>query len=409
MSSGLGLRPEQVSRLRDEYEANPKQDKAEKPKGRKAEKQQCHQATQPPSCQREIAFFFLPISLNPMPKNTTPSVNTDRRRHLKTQLALAWTAAGALTGSSLFAADGVKVNYPTRPIKMIVPWPPGQATDLAARVLSQEMSKLIGTQIIIDNKAGAGGGIGTDAVAKSAPDGYTILAGSSGPVTVSPLLLKTPYDVDKELIPVAMIGLSPYVLVTATNFPAKDIKELVELFKSNPGKYTFATSGTGATAHLITEAFNAALGIQGIHIPYKGSIPALTDVVSGQVHYCIETAASVMPLIRGGKLKAYGVSLEKGSAVTPGITAMATSLDLPGFDMGAWLGLMVPTGTPKEVIEKIAIATEKAMTSAEVKQSFNTIALEIDYRRSDEFIKYLKNIRTAFAEVIKKNNIKVDA
>jgi len=352
-----------------------------------------------------------------MPKSPSPSelmnsiasTNQERRRYLKAQLAMALVGSGAVSVTSTFAADAVKINYPTRPIKMIVPWPPGQATDLAARVLSQELSKLIGAQIIIDNKAGAGGGIGTDAVAKSAPDGYTILAGSSGPVTVSPLLQKTPYDVEKELIPVAMLGLSPYVLVTATNFPSKDIKELVELFKSNPGKYTFATSGTGATAHLITEAFNAALGIQGVHIPYKGSIPALTDVVSGQVHYCIETAASVMPLIRAGKLKAYGVSLEKGSSVTPGITAMASSLDLPGFDMGAWLGLMVPTGTPKDVIEKIAVATEKAMSSSEVKQAFNTIALEIDYRRSDEFIKYLKNIKTAFAEVIKKNNIKLDA
>ena len=341
--------------------------------------------------------------------NSSASTNQERRRYLKAQLAMALVGSGAVSVTSTFAADAVKINYPTRPIKMIVPWPPGQATDLAARVLSQELSKLIGAQIIIDNKAGAGGGIGTDAVAKSAPDGYTILAGSSGPVTVSPLLQKTPYDVEKELIPVAMLGLSPYVLVTATNFPSKDIKELVELFKSNPGKYTFATSGTGATAHLITEAFNAALGIQGVHIPYKGSIPALTDVVSGQVHYCIETAASVMPLIRAGKLKAYGVSLEKGSSVTPGITAMASSLDLPGFDMGAWLGLMVPTGTPKDVIEKIAVATEKAMSSSEVKQAFNTIALEIDYRRSDEFIKYLKNIKTAFAEVIKKNNIKLDA
>jgi len=352
-----------------------------------------------------------------MPKSPSPSelmnsiasTNQERRRYLKAQLAMALVGSGAVSVTSTFAADAVKINYPTRPIKMIVPWPPGQATDLAARVLSQELSKLIGAQIIIDNKAGAGGGIGTDAVAKSVPDGYTILAGSSGPVTVSPLLQKTPYDVEKELIPVAMLGLSPYVLVTATNFPSKDIKELVELFKSNPGKYTFATSGTGATAHLITEAFNAALGIQGVHIPYKGSIPALTDVVSGQVHYCIETAASVMPLIRAGKLKAYGVSLEKGSSVTPGITAMASSLDLPGFDMGAWLGLMVPTGTPKDVIEKIAVATEKAMSSSEVKQAFNTIALEIDYRRSDEFIKYLKNIKTAFAEVIKKNNIKLDA
>ena len=349
-----------------------------------------------------------PIKNSPPRDSMSGGEDPKRRQFLKTQILLALATAGMINSPASFAADAPKNNYPTRPIKMIVPWPPGQATDLAARVMSQEMSKFIGAQIIIDNKAGAGGGIGTDAVAKSTPDGYTILAGSSGPVTVSPLLQKTPYDVEKELIPVAMLGLSPYVLVTSVNFPAKDIRELVDMFKSTPGKYTFATSGTGATAHLITEAFNAALGIQGVHIPYKGSVPALTDVVSGQVHYCIETAASVMPLVRGGKLKPFGVSLEKGSIVTPGIPSMASTLDLPGFDMGAWLGLMVPTGTPKDVIDKISSATEKAMSSAEVKQAFNTIALEIDYRRSDEFIKYLKNIRSAFSDVIKKNNIKVE-
>ena len=177
-----------------------------------------------------------PIKNSPPRDSMSGGEDPKRRQFLKTQILLALATAGMINSPESFAADAPKNNYPTRPIKMIVPWPPGQATDLAARVMSQEMSKFIGAQIIIDNKAGAGGGIGTDAVAKSTPDGYTILAGSSGPVTVSPLLQKTPYDVEKELIPVAMLGLSPYVLVTSVNFPAKDIRDLVDMFKSTPGK-----------------------------------------------------------------------------------------------------------------------------------------------------------------------------
>ena len=296
--------------------------------------------------------------------------------------------------------------YPQRPIKLMVPWPPGQATDLAARVLGQELSKILGQPFIIENRAGAGGTIGTDAVAKAPADGYTLLAASSGPVTISPLFAKTPFDSEKDFAPIAMLGLSPYLLVTGPDFPAKDAKELVALVKANPNKYSFASSGTGATAHLICESFNAALGLQATHVPYKGSVPALTDVISGQVAYCIETAGSTLPFVRNGRLKAYGVSLEKGSSVTPGIPPLATAAGIPGFDLGAWFGMMAPANTPRPIVEQLTSVLEKAMQTPEMKKAFDGIAIEIDFRKNEDFTRYLKMVSSVFSDVIRRGNIK---
>jgi tripartite-type tricarboxylate transporter receptor subunit TctC len=321
-----------------------------------------------------------------------------------------WLGQASVLGAAslwgVHAPASAQGAYPNRPIKLMVPWPPGQATDLAARVLGQELSKILGQPFIIDNRAGAGGTIGTDAVAKAPGDGYTLLAASSGPVSISPLFTKTPYDSEKDFQPIAMLGLSPYLLVTNPDFPAKDAKELVALIKANPNKYSFASSGTGATAHLICEAFNAALGLQATHVPYKGSVPALTDVISGQVAYCIETAGSTQPFIRNGRLKAYGVSLEKGSSVTPGVPPLAVAAGIPGFDLGAWFGMMAPASTPKPIVDQLTSVLEKAMQTPDMKKAFDGISIEIDFRKPDDFNKYLKMISASFADVIRRGNIK---
>ena len=299
-------------------------------------------------------------------------------------------------------------NYPNRPVRIIIPWPPGQATDLVARVLAQELTKAFGQQVIADNRAGAGGMIGTDVAAKATPDGYTILAASSGPVTVNPLLQKTPFDVDRDLLPVANVGLSPYLLVTNPQFPAANVREFVALVKANPGKYSFASSGTGATAHLIAEWFNGRAGLKVTHVPYKGSSPALTDVIAGQIAYAIETLAATMPHVKSGRLKAYGISLAKGSALAPGIEPLATGANLPGFDVGAWIGVMVPAGTPKPILNRIAAAVETSMQSPEVRERIAAVGLEVDYRRTEEFTRYLKEQKARFADIIKSGNIKID-
>lgn len=333
---------------------------------------------------------------------STQDHNPSRRKILGAASALALTSGMGLS-------VGVKAQsaYPNKTIKMIVPWPPGQATDLGGRALAMGLSRVLGQSIVVENKAGAGGMIGTDMAAKSAGDGYTILAGSSGPVTVLPLLQQTPYDVQRDLVPVAMMGLSPYVLVTAPDFPAKNAAELVKMIKANPGKYTFASSGTGATAHLIAESFNAALGLKAVHVPYKGSSPALTDVLAGRVTYCLETAAATMPFVRDGRARAYGVSLLKGSVVTPGMPTLAKAAGIPGFDLGAWLGVMVPKGTPKEIVAQLSEAMKKVLQSPDVAEIFMRIAVEIDYRPTEEFTRYLNATSKQFAEVIKANDIKV--
>ncbi|HYK15771.1 MAG TPA: tripartite tricarboxylate transporter substrate binding protein [Burkholderiales bacterium] len=299
-------------------------------------------------------------------------------------------------------------DYPNRPLRMIVPWPPGQATDLVGRVMAQKMSDVLGQQIVIDNRAGAGGMIGTDVAAKATPDGYTLLAASSGPVSINPLLQKTAYDPERELAPVANVCVAPFLLVSAPSFPAQNAKEFVALLKANPGKYTFASSGTGATAHMIAEYFNNMAVVQVIHVPYKGSVPALTDVISGRVAYAFETVASTMPHVKAGRLKAYGISIDRPSALAPGIEPIAVAANLPGFNAAAWIGVMATAGTPKRIVDKLGVAAETAMKSPEVLERLASVGVEVDYQRPAVFADYLKEQKKRYSEIIKRANIKIE-
>jgi len=305
-------------------------------------------------------------------------------------------------------AAGAQQDYPNRPLRMIVPWPPGQATDLVGRVMAQKMSDVLGQQIVIDNRAGAGGMIGTDVAAKATPDGYTLLAASSGPVSINPLLQKTAYDPERELAPVANVCVAPFLLVSAPSFPAQNAKEFVALLKANPGKYTFASSGTGATAHMIAEYFNNMAVVQVTHVPYKGSVPALTDVISGRVAYAFETVASTMPHVKAGRLKAYGVSIDRPSALAPGIEPIAVAANLPGFNAAAWIGVMATAGTPKRIVDKLGVAAETAMKSPEVLERLASVGVEVDYQRPAVFADYLREQKKRYSEIIKRANIKIE-
>jgi tripartite-type tricarboxylate transporter receptor subunit TctC len=305
-------------------------------------------------------------------------------------------------------AAGAQQDYPNRPLRMIVPWPPGQATDLVGRVMAQKMSDVLGQQIVIDNRAGAGGMIGTDVAAKATPDGYTLLAASSGPVSINPLLQKTAYDPERELTPVANVCVAPFLLVSAPSFPAQNAKEFVALLKANPGKYTFASSGTGATAHMIAEYFNNMAGVQVTHVPYKGSVPALTDVISGRVAYAFETVASTMPHVKAGRLKAYGISIDRPSALAPGIEPIAVAANLAGFNAAAWIGVMATAGTPKRIVDKLGVAAETAMKSPEVLERLASVGVEVDYQRPAVFADYLKEQKKRYSEIIKRANIKIE-
>jgi tripartite-type tricarboxylate transporter receptor subunit TctC len=244
----------------------------------------------------------------------------------------------ALFASLLVAGSVLAQAYPARPVKVVVPWPPGQATDIAARIVAQKLQESMGQAFVVENKPGAGGAIGTDSVAKSAGDGYTLLAASSGPISIMPNLQKTPYDPLKDLAPVSVICTNSFALVTRPNFPAATAREFVALVRANPDKFAFSSSGTGATAHLIAELFNSMAGLKARHVPYKGSAPALTDVMNGQIDYTLETVASVQAHVRSGKMKLLGVTFAKGSSAFPDAPPLAKAADIPGYDIGAWIG-----------------------------------------------------------------------
>jgi tripartite-type tricarboxylate transporter receptor subunit TctC len=312
--------------------------------------------------------------------------------------------AAAVLAAPVFAQQ----NYPARPLRIVIPWPPGQATDLAGRLVAQKLTELLGQQVIADNRPGAGGMIGTDVAAKATPDGYTLLAASSGPVTINPLLQKAPYDAERDLVPVANVGLSPYILVTGMKFPASNAREFIAVVKGSPGKYSFASSGTGATAHLVAELFNGRAGLQVTHVPYKGSAPAMVDVIGNQVAYALETMAATMPHVKAGRLKAFGISTIRPSALAPGIEPLAKVADLPGFDASAWIGVMVPTGTPKPIVERLSRAIDTAMQGNDMRERVAAAGLEVDYRPPGDFAKYLKEQQVRFAEIIRKNNIRIE-
>ncbi len=298
--------------------------------------------------------------------------------------------------------------YPNRPLRMVIPWPPGQAADLVARVVAQKLSDLLGQPVVPENRPGAGGMTGTDVAAKAPADGYTLLMGSSGPISISPLLQKVPFDVDRDLVPVARSARAPFMLVTAPSFPAANAREFVALVKANPGKYSFASSGTGATAHILAEAFNAGAGLTVIHVPYKGSVPALTDVAGGQVHYAVETVAAAMPLVRSGRLRAYGISTATASALAPGIEPLADAANVPGYNLSAWIGVMVAAGTPKAVIDRLSAAMNTVMQSPDVRERLNTVGLDADYANAEDFARDLRDQKARFTETIKRANIKLD-
>jgi tripartite-type tricarboxylate transporter receptor subunit TctC len=320
-------------------------------------------------------------------------------------LLLATIGAG-LAAPSLSAR--AQAAWPARPVRLIIPWPPGQATDLAGRVIGLRLSETLGQPVVPENRAGAGGQIGTDAVAKAAPDGYTLLAASLGPITTSPLVQRTAYNPERDFAAVASFGLSPYIVVTGPSFPAKTVEEFLTLVRANPGKYTYATSGTGAAAHLIALMFNATGKLDAVHVPFQGSSPGLTAVVAGQVDYAVETLAGTNPLIREGRLRALAVTLKDGTTLAPQIPPLARLPGFEGFDVGAWVGMMAPAGTPQPIIDRLGEEIEKAKTAPEVQERFVSIAVEPMVYRGAAFATYLREQTEKFREVIQANNLRLD-
>jgi len=299
-------------------------------------------------------------------------------------------------------------TYPNRAVKVVVPWPPGQATDIAARVVAERLQVALNQPFVIENKPGAGGAIGSETVAKSAPDGYTLLAASSGPLSIMPHLQKTPYEPLKDFAPVSLVAATPFALVVHPSFPANNAREFIAEIKANPGKYTFSSSGTGATAHLFTELFNSMAQIQARHVPYKGSAQGLTDVMNGQITYTIETVAATAGHIKSGRLKTFGVSTARRTAALPDVPPLAESAGLPEYDVAAWIGYAAPSGTPREVLARLSGEIQKALKTEELKERMVNIGLDAVASTPDEMAAFMRREQDRYGQIIRSANIKIE-
>ncbi|MGD9924737.1 MAG: Bug family tripartite tricarboxylate transporter substrate binding protein [Pseudorhodoplanes sp.] len=261
-------------------------------------------------------------------------------------------AIGALVFTCV-AGEAPAQTYPDRSPAMVVTFAAGGSSDVLARAVAAAMSQGLGKQIVVENRPGAGGNIGAEAVAKSTPDGYTMLFGTNGTLGIGPALHKNlRYDPQKDLVPVGMLHQLPLVLIVNPQVPATNLRELIDYAKKNPGKLTFASAGVGSASHLTTELFKIAAGIDLLHVPYKGGGAATPDLISGQVSMMLETIPNALPLVRGGQMRALGVTTKERSPNAPDIPTFSES-GVPGFDVGAWTGLFVPAGTPKDIVERL--------------------------------------------------------
>jgi tripartite-type tricarboxylate transporter receptor subunit TctC len=310
--------------------------------------------------------------------------------------------------SFFLATVAVAQPYPSRAVKVIVPWPPGQATDIAARMVAHKLQEQTGQPFVIDNRPGAGGSLGTAVAATSPADGYTLLAASSGPISIMPSLQKLTYEPQKDFVLISLITRNPYALVVSPSFPASNAREFVALLKANPDKYTFGSSGTGATAHLLTELFNSMAQVQARHIPYKGSAPALTDVMNGQVSYMIETVAATVGHVRSGRLKALGVSTLRRAAAMPEVPTLAEAADLPDYDAAAWIGYAAPAGIPREALVRLSAEIRKALESGDMKEKLLNAGLDPVASTPEELPAFMRKEQERYAAVIRNANIKLE-
>ncbi|HEX4942817.1 MAG TPA: tripartite tricarboxylate transporter substrate binding protein [Usitatibacteraceae bacterium] len=278
-------------------------------------------------------------------------------------------AASLIAVTLLFAAGGAMAQYPNKSIKLIVPYPPGGATDVIGRVLAQRLSTALGQQVIIDNRGGAGGNIGAEAVAKSAPDGYTLLMGALTSHSIMATLEKGTlrYDLARDLVPVAVVGSVPLVWVVYPPLPVNSLKELVAYAKANPGKLTYASSGAGAPQRMCAELFRLKIGADMIHVPYKGSGPAMGDLVGGQVVTMCETVPASLQLIKAGKLRALAVTTAQRISQLPDVPTAAEA-GTPGIEVSSLFGVMAPAGTPAPIIARLNAELQKILATPEAQE-----------------------------------------
>lgn len=318
-----------------------------------------------------------------------------------------WKRFLGMAAFGLAAAGAFAQGYPAKAVKVIVPYPPGGPTDIVARVVAQKLSEQTGQQFVVDNRGGAGGNIGAEAVARAPADGYTLLVATTAHAINRTLFKQMSYDLMKDFVPVSQLTAGPLVIVANPALPATNVKELIALARAKPGELTFASSGPGQSTHLAAELFDTMAGVKMTHVPYKGSAPALTDTMGGQVSLFFDTMLSAMPHVRSGKLKAIAVTSAARSPAAPEIPTVAES-GLPGYEAIAWNGLLAPAGTPKEVVARLNAELRKALELPEIKERFAAQGFAAAWSPPEKYAAFLEAEIDKWGKVVKFSGATVD-
>ncbi|HTD89111.1 MAG TPA: tripartite tricarboxylate transporter substrate binding protein [Burkholderiales bacterium] len=306
-------------------------------------------------------------------------------------------ATGAAFGTLATAQTS---GYPNRPIRMIAPSSAGGPVDVIARAISASLSEVLGQQIVIDNRAGAAGLIGAEIVAKSTPDGYTLLMGFSGPLAIVPHLVKSvPYDTNKDFAPITLAASAPYVLLVHPSLPVKSVKDLIDLAKSQPGKLLYASGGTGVGIHMAGELFNLAAGVKIIHVPYKGAGPGMTALLAGEVNMMFNGLSAALPQVKAGRLRALAVGGDKRSALLPELPTVAES-GLQ-FNTSGWYGVLGPAGLPRALVTRLRNDTLRALAAPDTKERLSALAVEVIGSTPEAFATQLRQEYAQWGKVVK--------
>ncbi len=298
-------------------------------------------------------------------------------------------------------------TWPTRPIRLVVPFAAGGTTSILGRAMADKLAPLLGQPVVVDNRPGAGGNVGMDAVAKSEPDGYTLLMGPIG-LAINPALYnKMSFDPIRDLAPIGLYAGVPNLLVVHPSVPAQSLKELIALFKANPGKYNYASNGNGTSSHLAAEMLKSSAGVDIVHIPYKGGAPAMADLLAGQVTMLFDQMPAVLPQVKGGKVRALGVSSAQRSAAAPDVPSLAEA-GLPGFDMTVWFGLLAPARTPPAVLQRVNAEMGKVLQDPEFRTFLAGLGVSPLGGSPDAFASFIQAETQRWAQVVKASGARID-
>ncbi|MBI4191885.1 MAG: tripartite tricarboxylate transporter substrate binding protein [Betaproteobacteria bacterium] len=316
-------------------------------------------------------------------------------------------AIAFLIGSGGFVAAAAAQEYPAKSLRFIVPFPPGGGADTLGRLVGVKVAESLGHQVVIDNRAGAGGNIAAEVAARSAPDGYTLLQANVSHAISASLYQKLNYDLVKDLVPVTMLASAPYMLMVNPAVPANSVKELIALAKSRPGQLNYGSSGSGGSSHLATELFRSMAGLELRHIPYKGATPGMTDLMSGQIQMMFNTLGIALPLVKAGKLKGLAVSSSRRVPTAPDHPTIAEA-GLAGYEASTWYGVMVPVGTPTPIVSKLHAAFVAALNTPELRERLTNQSYELVGNTPSQFAEYVRTEIPKWAGVIKSSGVKTD-